>query len=150
MVPIRSQLRHAARLTTIVVCSLALSACKTGILEPQGPIGAAEKSILIDSIAIMLAIVLALAGGHALLYSVQAALIPELFGTRLRCTGASLGYQLAAPVAGGLAPLIAAMLIEVFPGHYWPLAAYIMVISVISLLCVHRLAETSRKDISTE
>jgi cytochrome o ubiquinol oxidase subunit 2 len=57
MVPIRSQLRHAARLTTIVVCSLALSACKTGILEPQGPIGAAEKSILIDSIAIMLAIV---------------------------------------------------------------------------------------------
>jgi cytochrome o ubiquinol oxidase subunit II len=57
MVPIRSQLRHAARLTTIAVCSLALSACKTGILEPQGPIGAAEKSILIDSIAIMLAIV---------------------------------------------------------------------------------------------
>jgi cytochrome o ubiquinol oxidase subunit 2 len=57
MVPIRSQLRHAERLTTIVLCSLALSACKTGILEPQGPIGAADKSILIDSIAIMLAIV---------------------------------------------------------------------------------------------
>jgi cytochrome o ubiquinol oxidase subunit 2 len=57
MVSIRSQLRHATRLTTIAVCSLALSACKTGILEPQGPIGAAEKSILIDSIAIMLAIV---------------------------------------------------------------------------------------------
>jgi len=53
----RLQLRHAVRLTTIVVCSLALSACKTGILDPRGPIGAAEKSILIDSIAIMVAIV---------------------------------------------------------------------------------------------
>jgi cytochrome o ubiquinol oxidase subunit 2 len=57
MVPIRSQLGHAERLTAIVLCSLALSGCKTGILDPRGPIGAAEKSILIDSIAIMLAIV---------------------------------------------------------------------------------------------
>ena len=52
----RPKLRIAGRLTMIVVCSLTLSAC-TGILGPQGPIGAAEKSILIDSIAIMLAIV---------------------------------------------------------------------------------------------
>ena len=50
---------------------------------------------------ITLAIVIGVAGGHALLYSVQAALIPELFSTRLRCTGASIGYQLATPLAGG-------------------------------------------------
>ena len=43
-----------------------------------------------------------------MIYSVQASLIPELFGTRLRYTGASLGYQLASPFAGGLAPIIAA------------------------------------------
>src|ERR1700677_348992 len=43
--------------TTIVACALALPACTTGILGPRGPIGAAEKSILIDCIAIMLAIV---------------------------------------------------------------------------------------------
>jgi cytochrome o ubiquinol oxidase subunit 2 len=57
MLSIRFQWRQVGRLTTIAVCSLALSACKTSILAPQGPIGAAEKSILIDSIAIMLAIV---------------------------------------------------------------------------------------------
>jgi cytochrome o ubiquinol oxidase subunit 2 len=51
-----SKLRIAGSLSAVVVCSLTLSAC-TGILGPQGPIGAAEKSILIDSIAIMLAIV---------------------------------------------------------------------------------------------
>ena len=51
------QWRQFGRLTAIAVCSLALSACKDSILAPQGPIGAAEKSILIDSIGIMLAIV---------------------------------------------------------------------------------------------
>src|SRR5439155_15868213 len=85
---------------------------------------------------IILATVVALAVGHALLYSVQASLIPELFGTRLRYTGASLGYQLAAPFAGGLAPIIAAALVKAFPGHYWPLAAYIISISIVSLVCV--------------
>src|SRR5262245_59655993 len=40
-----------------------------------------------ETVWVILAVVLALNGGHAILYSVQAALIPELFGTRLRCTG---------------------------------------------------------------
>jgi MFS family permease len=97
---------------------------------------------------ILLAVVLSLAGGHALLYSVQASLIPELFGTKLRYTGASIGYQLAAPLAGGVSPLIALALTERFPNNYWPLAAYIIAISVISLLCVNALAETSRRDLT--
>jgi MFS family permease len=89
-----------------------------------------------------------MAFGHAVLYSVQASLIPELFGTRLRYTGASLGYQLGAPLAGGLAPIIAASLAEAFPGQVWPLALYVALLAVVSLACVLRLAETSRKDIS--
>jgi MHS family shikimate/dehydroshikimate transporter-like MFS transporter len=97
---------------------------------------------------IILATVVALAGGHGLLYGVQASLIPELFGTRLRYTGASIGYQLAAPVAGGLSPLIAVWLVNTYPGQFWPLAQYVIVISVISLACVQFLAETSRKDLS--
>jgi MFS family permease len=96
---------------------------------------------------ILLATVLALAVGHALLYGVQASLIPELFGTRLRYTGASLGYQLAAPFAGGLSPVIAASLVQAFPGRSWPLAAYIIGLSAVSLVCVRLLAETSRKDL---
>jgi metabolite-proton symporter len=101
-----------------------------------------------DPALIVLATVLAMAGGHALLYSMQASLIPELFGTRLRCTGASIGYQLAVPLSGGVAPLIAAFLIKLFPDQYWPLAAYIIVNSLISLTCVLLLRETSREDIS--
>lgn len=99
---------------------------------------------------IVVATVTAMTGGHALLYAVQASLIPELFGTRLRYTGASLGYQLASPIAGGLSPIIAASLVRAFPGEYWPLALYVVVISAVSLACVLLLAETSRKDISAD
>ena len=102
-----------------------------------------------ETIWIICATVLGVAVGHAMLYSVQASLIPELFGTRLRCTGASIGYQLAVPLSGGIAPLIATTLIEVFKDQYWPVAAYIMINSAISLACVLLLAETSRKDIGT-
>jgi metabolite-proton symporter len=101
-----------------------------------------------DPFWITVAVVLSLAGGHAMLYSVQASLIPELFGTRLRYSGASIGYQLAAPIAGGLAPLIATTLVQVFPNQSWPLAEYVILISVISLACVWALAETSTKDLS--
>jgi MFS family permease len=98
--------------------------------------------------AIVAAVVVSLAGGHAMLYSVQASLIPELFGTRLRYTGASIGYQLAAPLAGGTAPLIATGLVYAYPGHWWPLAAYVIALCVFSLACVYFLAETSRKDLA--
>ena len=103
-----------------------------------------------DSASIILATVLGVSLGHAMLYGVQASLIPELFGTRLRCTGASIGYQLAVPLSGGIAPLIATYLIREFPDQYWPLAAYIIVNSLISLACVYALAETSRRNLSAE
>ncbi len=96
---------------------------------------------------IVAAVVLALGVGHAALYAVQASLIPELFGTRLRYSGASISYQLAAPFAGGLAPLIATALALAFPGQRWPLAGYIVLLSIISLACVLRLAETSRRSL---
>jgi MFS family permease len=99
---------------------------------------------------VVTAVVLSLLGGHAVLYSVQGALIPELFGTRVRYTGASLGYQLGAPLAGGLAPVIAAWLVNEYPGQYGLLAVYVVLIGAISLVSVYFLAETSRKDISRD
>jgi hypothetical protein len=67
-----------------------------------------------ESLWIILATLAVMLGGHAVLYSVQASLIPELFSTRLRYSGASLGYQLATPFAGGLSPIIAASLVAAF------------------------------------
>ncbi len=99
---------------------------------------------------VLLAVVLSLAGAHALLYGVQSSLISELFRTRLRYSGASLGYQLAAPIAGGLSPIIATALLAQFNQAFWPLAAYVIGICVLSLVCVSLLPETSRRDIARD
>ena len=42
---------------TIIMAPIVLTACQPAVLDPQGVIGIAEKTILIDSLAIMLAIV---------------------------------------------------------------------------------------------
>jgi hypothetical protein len=83
-----------------------------------------------------------------MLYAVQGALISEIFATRLRYTGASLAYQLAGPFAGGLAPIVAASLVQYFPNTYLPLAGYIMFLAVLSSASVYFLSETTHKDIS--
>ena len=49
---------------------------------------------------------------HDMQYGPQAAFIAEQFPADLRCSGASLGYQLASLTAGGPAPLIAAWLVH--------------------------------------
>ncbi len=41
----------------VCLAALCLTACRPAILDPQGPVGAADKTILIDSLAIMLTIV---------------------------------------------------------------------------------------------
>ena len=53
----KADFRAAARMMAAVACALALSGCKMGVLDPQGPVGVAQKSILTGSVAIMLAIV---------------------------------------------------------------------------------------------
>src|SRR5215212_2513354 len=58
-------------------------------------------------VLIWLAVVLGLNLGHGAMYGPQASFFSELFNTRLRYTGASLGYQLSSVLAGGLSPLIA-------------------------------------------
>ena len=41
----------------LLFVAVSLLGCDRGVLDPQGPVGTADKSILIDSVAIMLAIV---------------------------------------------------------------------------------------------
>ncbi|GAA3561633.1 MFS transporter [Nonomuraea rosea] len=51
---------------------------------------------------------------HAAMYGPQAAFIAELFSTRLRYSGASMGYQVAGIVGGALAPIIALQLFDMY------------------------------------
>jgi cytochrome o ubiquinol oxidase subunit II len=51
-----SQTRHAS--LVIVLAALGLQGCSGGVLDPAGPIGHAERTILLNALAIMLAIVI--------------------------------------------------------------------------------------------
>ncbi|MBI5775423.1 MAG: MHS family MFS transporter [Verrucomicrobia bacterium] len=86
--------------------------------------------------------------GHSAMYGPQAAFFSELFGTSVRYSGASLGYQLASPLAGGLAPLIAAGLLKWSGGQPWPIAVYLIGMAVITIVSVWLAAETHRTDLN--
>lgn len=84
---------------------------------------------------------------HSAMYGPQAAFFSELFGTNVRYSGASLGYQLAAPFAGGLAPMIAAVLLKWSDGDPWPVAAYLTATALITLVSVWLAQETHQSDL---
>jgi metabolite-proton symporter len=100
-----------------------------------------------DTTVVMLAVVIGLIG-HAAMYGPQAAFFSELFGTRVRYSGASLGYQLASPLAGGLAPLIAMALLDKTNQQPWSVACYLIGMGVITLVCVWLAEETSKKGLA--
>ena len=74
--------------------------------------------------------------GHAAMYGPQAAFFSELFGTNVRYSGASIGYQLASPFAGGLAPLIATALLQWSGDESWPVAIYLIATAAITLTAI--------------
>jgi metabolite-proton symporter len=82
---------------------------------------------------------------HALMYAPQAAFFSELFGTSVRYTGASVGYQLASIFAGAIAPLVAVALLNTGqPGdpNTKAVGIYVTIASVITIIAVLFAKET--------
>ena len=69
--------------------------------------------------------------------------------TRLRYSGASLGYQLASIIAGGPAPLIATALFAAFHSGY-AISIYIAACAVVSLISAAMMPDYTGQDISME
>jgi len=101
-----------------------------------------------SAVLIWLAIVLGINVGHDAMYGPQAAYFSELFGTRVRYSGASLGYQLASVIAGGLSPLIAESLLAAYGGY--AVALYTAAMALITAISVYIASETFEEDISAE
>ena len=83
------------------------------------------------------------------MYGREAALIAESFSPRLRCSGASLGYQLASIIAGGPSPFIATALLAAYHSSL-PIALYILACAVIGIIATALLTDYTNKDISAE
>jgi MFS family permease len=93
-----------------------------------------------NPIIILAAIFLGL-GVHGLMYAGQPAIMAEMFPTRMRYSGVSLGYQVTSIFAGSLAPIIASTLLKDF-GHWLPVALYLVIASVITIVAVYFARET--------
>ena len=99
-----------------------------------------------DPLVITIAYTLGIAVSQACVYGVQSTWFAEIFGTRVRYTGASLPYQIAGIVTSGPTPLIAAYLFATYQTTL-PISGYIAATAVLSLICAWFLAETYRRDI---
>jgi MFS family permease len=85
---------------------------------------------------------------HAIMYAPQPAIMAEMFPTRMRYSGVSLGYQVTSIVAGSLAPIIAVKLLEVYDSSV-PIAIYLALACAITLIAVVFMRETKGIDLKS-
>lgn len=100
-----------------------------------------------SKLLIVLAIMLGINVVHDAMYGPQAAWFAELFDTRVRYSGASLGYQIGAVLSGGFAPLIAAALLAVNHGNPWLIVVYYLALSVLTFVSAYLARDTYRDHI---
>ena len=94
----------------------------------------------LDPVLIVLAVTIGLCF-HAFMYAPQPAVMAELFPTRMRYSGVSLGSQVTAILAGSLAPILAIQWLRDF-GSWLPIAIYIVIACVVTAVAVLSLRET--------
>ncbi|MGW2705524.1 MFS transporter [Streptomyces sp. NPDC001340] len=84
---------------------------------------------------------------HGAMYAPQAAFFAEMFATRMRYSGASIGAQFASVAAGAPAPLIATALLADY-GSSTPIALYVIAAAVLTLIAVGVARETRHRDLA--
>lgn len=95
----------------------------------------------LNPVLIVLAVTIGLCF-HAFMYAPQPAVMAELFPTRMRYSGVSLGSQVTAILAGSLAPILAIGWLRDF-GSWLPIAIYIVIACVVTAIAVLSLRETT-------
>ncbi|WP_253468427.1 MFS transporter [Paenarthrobacter sp. A20] len=81
----------------------------------------------------------------------QCPLLPELFGSQYRFTGVAMSREISAVLAGGLAPLLGALMLAATNHSWLVLAIYSLVLALISFVTTFFTPETAGRDlVSTE
>ncbi|MFJ6567602.1 MFS transporter [Streptomyces sp. NPDC091292] len=83
---------------------------------------------------------------HGAMYAPQAAFFSEMFATRMRYSGASIGAQFASVAAGAPAPLIATALLADYDSST-PVALYVIAAVILTLIAVGVAQETRHRDL---
>jgi MFS transporter, MHS family, shikimate and dehydroshikimate transport protein len=75
-------------------------------------------------------------------YGPEASLFCELFDTRVRYTGISTVYQLSGIISSAITPLVATALLAADGGEPWLVAAYMLIVGIISTVSVYYMRRT--------
>ncbi|MCC3704095.1 MFS transporter [Rouxiella badensis] len=90
-----------------------------------------------------IAMILALTFGHSMCYAPQASYFPELFPTRIRCSGIALIWQIGSLIGSGVLGLVAVKILQATGGDYHGLAIYMIVLGIISFIGLMLMPETA-------
>ena len=96
---------------------------------------------------IFIAIMVAMNFGHGMMFGIESCYFPELFGPRVRYSGASLGFQVSAAIGGGFAPIIATALVGYFGGTSG-VSVMMICIALITLAAALAAQETKGRSLS--
>ncbi|MEU7829018.1 MULTISPECIES: MFS transporter [unclassified Nonomuraea] len=96
--------------------------------------------------ALMLGMILGLNVGVLSLFSLESVTMAELFGSRTRFTQLALAKEIGGILATAIGPVVAATLTAV-TGSWWPIAAMLVVYSLITLLSAVLSPETRGRDL---
>ncbi|QSE92816.1 MHS family MFS transporter [Rhodococcus pseudokoreensis] len=101
-------------------------------------------SHLLITLAMIVGFILACQGA----VGVTMSYFPEIFGSRYRYAGVTLGREFASIFGGGVAPLICAALVTAFSGSWIPVAVYMIVMAVTVLIASTMAPETRDRDLT--
>jgi len=96
--------------------------------------------------ALELGMVIALNIGVLGLFSLESVTMAELFGSRTRFTQLALAKEIGGILATAIGPVVAATLTAV-TGNWWPIAAMLVVYSLITLVSAALAPETRGRDL---
>lgn len=84
---------------------------------------------------------------HGAMYGPQAAFISEMFDTKVRYSGASMGSQLASIIGGALAPIIAVALLDDYDSSL-PISIYLAAAALVTSVTVLAARETRGRSLA--
>ena len=99
-----------------------------------------------DTLLVTAAVVLAAGIIHPLMFSTEGSYFPELFPTRIRFSGVSIGKQFSVVLGGGIAPLVATSLYS-FTGTAYAITAYYVALALAAMIALTFAQETSKSEL---
>ncbi|MFD8143767.1 MFS transporter [Streptomyces sp. NPDC059708] len=101
-----------------------------------------SRSFAVIAVAVTVGLLL-----HGAMYGPQAAFISEMFDTRVRYSGASMGSQLASLLGGALAPIVAVELLKEY-GSSVPVSVYLCAAALVTTLAAVVARETRGRSLT--